>query len=88
MSAQAGKKITTGMTGDVSDVTDNDPIDPGQKYLTRIYELDKTPNDSDYKFAKKVSNNKKNKYFTAIIVANVGFWMYMLLDYIARFMGG
>ena len=85
---QGAKKIATGITGDIQDVTDNDPIDPGQQYLTHVYDTGNVPTKDDYKFAKKISNNRKNKYFVAILVANFGFWIYMILDYISDFLGG
>lgn len=82
--AQAAKKVSTATNKAIIDVTDNDPIDPGQAFLTMIYREGEKPAEQDYKFANKVSNNKKHKYIVGAIISQLPFWMYLIFDYITR----
>lgn len=87
---EAIKKVTTGINKGMTDSTDDDPMDPGQAYLTMIYKYQKVPTPEDYKFAKRVSKNKVAKFVWGLVIGQVSFWIYLIMDFAMRLelMGG
>lgn len=85
--AEAIKKIASTVSPINEDHTDNDPKDPGQAFLEHIYSEGKTPNKDDYKFARRISNNKLGKFILGLVLLNLGFWIYMILDFVGEFVG-
>lgn len=63
------------------DVTDNDPLDEGLKYLTAIYRAGKVPNEKDYAYADKVREGKIKKALKANMIKNTAFWLYMIFNF-------
>jgi hypothetical protein len=63
------------------DVTDNDPLDEGLKYLATIYKHGKIPTKEDYAYADKVREGKINKALKANMIKNTAFWLYMIFNF-------
>ena len=82
------KKTAASIKTYTDDVTDNDPVGPGERYLTHIYDCGKVPNENDYRIAKGLTQGKSVKFIVGLVVGNAAFWIYMILDFVTTYLLG